>query len=139
MSVKTVAEKLRIQPGTAIWISHPPQASLLEPLPESVQTVHQMADASIAVVFAHSAADLRDLLASNQDDLQKPEITWVVYPKGNKADINRDSVWPMLAEYSLRPVSQVAVDDVWSALRFRPLKEGEAQFTGGKKNGSGTK
>ena len=31
----------------------------------------------------------------------------------------------------MRPISQVAVDEVWSALRFRPLKEGEAPFTGG--------
>lgn len=30
----------------------------------------------------------------------------------------------------MRPISQVAVDDVWSALRFRPLKEGE-EFAGG--------
>jgi hypothetical protein len=32
----------------------------------------------------------------------------------------------------MRPISQVAVDEVWSALRFRPLKEGEAPFTGGR-------
>jgi len=32
----------------------------------------------------------------------------------------------------MRPVSQVSVDEVWSALRFRPLREGEAPFTGGR-------
>jgi hypothetical protein len=32
----------------------------------------------------------------------------------------------------MRPITQVAVDDVWSALRFRPLKEGEPPFTGGR-------
>jgi hypothetical protein len=28
--------------------------------------------------------------------------------------------------------SSVSIDQVWSALRFRPLKEGEAQFIGGR-------
>jgi hypothetical protein len=32
----------------------------------------------------------------------------------------------------VRSISQVAVDEVWSALRFRALKEGEAPFTGGR-------
>jgi hypothetical protein len=32
----------------------------------------------------------------------------------------------------MRPIAQVAVDDVWSALRFRPLEEGEPPFTGGR-------
>jgi hypothetical protein len=32
----------------------------------------------------------------------------------------------------MRPVSQVAVDEVWSALRFRPLRPGEPPFTGGR-------
>jgi hypothetical protein len=40
-------------------------------------------------------------------------------------------VWPILGEYGMRPITQVAVDDVWSALRFRPLEEGEPPFTGG--------
>lgn len=36
------------------------------------------------------------------------------------------------AEDSLRPVGQVPIDDVWSALRFRPLREDEAPFTVGR-------
>jgi hypothetical protein len=32
----------------------------------------------------------------------------------------------------MRPVTQVSVDEVWSALRFRPLKDGEAPFRGGR-------
>jgi hypothetical protein len=32
----------------------------------------------------------------------------------------------------MRPNSQVALDDIWSALRFRPLQPGEEPFTGGK-------
>jgi len=42
-----------------------------------------------------------------------------------------DSLWPILAEYGMRPVAQVSIDEVWSAMRFRPLKDGEEPFTGG--------
>jgi hypothetical protein len=63
-------------------------------------------------------------------------VLWVAYPKGNRADINRDTLWPILAEHGLRPITQVAVDGVWSALRFRPLKEGEEQFAGGRQGAS---
>jgi hypothetical protein len=56
----------------------------------------------------------------------------VLYPKGNKADINRDSLWPIVGEHGLRPITQISVDDTWSALRFRPLREGESQFSGGR-------
>ena len=59
------------------------------------------------------------------------ETLCIAYSKGNRSDINRDSLWPIVAEYGMRPIGQAAVD-VWSALRFRPLREGEAPFTGGR-------
>lgn len=85
------------------------------------------------MLFASSGENLRQKLAEHGDALQNDNVTWIAYPKGNKADINRDTLWPIAGEVGLRPISQVAIDDTWSALRFRPLKEGEAPFTGGKK------
>jgi hypothetical protein len=32
----------------------------------------------------------------------------------------------------MRPNSNVGIDDVWSALRFRANREGEERFTGGR-------
>lgn len=52
--------------------------------------------------------------------------------QGHRSDLNRDTLWPVLVEYGMRPVSQVAVDEVWSAPRFRPLKPDEPPFTGGR-------
>jgi hypothetical protein len=54
----------------------------------------------------------------------KPEgILWIAYPKGGsgvKTDVNRDKLWPVVQESGWRPVRQIALDDVWSAMRFRP-------------------
>ena len=35
-------------------------------------------------------------------------------------DVNRDILAKSLAGRGVRPVRQIAIDEVWSALRFRP-------------------
>ena len=131
MSTKSIAEKLLIKPNSTVWLSHAAHLARIEPLPEGVRVVDEIEQATIALVFADAAASVREILTAHADQLGRPAIFWVAYPKANKADINRDTLWPILAEYGMRPIGQVAVDEVWSALRFRPLKEGEAPFTGG--------
>jgi hypothetical protein len=132
MSPKSVAEKLLIKPSTAVWSSDASHLGRIEPLPEGARYVDQPDQATTALVFAHDAAGLREVLDANKDQLATPSAFWVAYPKANRADINRESLWPILAEYGMRPVTQVSVDDVWSALRFRVLREGEPPFTGGR-------
>ncbi len=132
MSTKSIAEKLQIKPNTTVWTSDTAHLERIQPLPEGVRAVDDLDAATTALVFADDAASLRAVLDSQKVRLAQPATLWVAYPKGNRADINRDSLWPILGEYGLRPIAQVAVDDVWSALRFRPLKEGEAPFTGGR-------
>jgi hypothetical protein len=51
-------------------------------------------------------------------------------PKGGRSDINRDSLWPIVADrIGMRPITQIALDETWSALRFRSLRPDEAPFT----------
>ncbi|MFF4316935.1 hypothetical protein [Streptomyces sp. NPDC001507] len=49
-------------------------------------------------------------------------LAWVACPKGGKlgTDLNRDTLAAALSEQGVRPVRQIAIDDTWSALRFRP-------------------
>jgi hypothetical protein len=131
MATKTVAEKLLIKSNSTVWSSHPANLSLIEPLPEDVRAVDGIEEASTALVFADDAASLREILTAHQDQLTRPSTFWVAYQKGNRISLNRDTLWPILVEYGMRPIAQVAVDEVWSALRFRPPHEGEAPFTGG--------
>jgi hypothetical protein len=132
MESKSVAEKLLIKPQTSVWSSHASRLELVEPLPEGVSRADALESATTALLFADDAASLREILAAHKDQLAWPGSLWVAYPKGNRADINRDTLWPILGEYGMRPIGQVAIDDVWSALRFRPNREGEAPFTGGR-------
>jgi hypothetical protein len=123
MSAKSIAEKLLIKPGGTVWASDPERLDLVQPLPDGVHRA-DLAEATTALVFADDSASLRATLAAH-GDLHAPSACWVLYPKGNRTDVNRDSLWPILSEHGMRPISQVAVDETWSALRFRPLREGE--------------
>jgi hypothetical protein len=55
--------------------------------------------------------------------LEGDGLLWFAYPKGTskkyKCDFNRDTGWAVLGENSFEPVRMVAVDEDWSALRFR--------------------
>lgn len=53
-------------------------------------------------------------------------LAWIAYPKGGAragTDVNRDILWDTLTPTGWRPVRQVAIDDVWSAIRFRPERD----------------
>ena len=52
-------------------------------------------------------------------------LFWLSYPKkkgGVISDLLRDKVWELVQPTGLRPVTQIALDETWSALRFRPAK-----------------
>lgn len=131
MSEKSVASKLLIKPETAVWTSDAARSDLVEPLPDGARWVDAIEAAAVAIVFVDDAASLRAIVANDVTRLGGLPVLWIAYPKSNRTDLNRDSLWPILAEHGLRPITQVAVDEVWSALRFRPLKPGEPAFTGG--------
>ena len=133
MPAKTVAEKLAIKPGRSVWTSHPDRFAEVGELPESADRTDDLAAADVAVLYADDAASVRALLSANHDAITKPPVVWIAYPKANRTDINRDSLWPIVVEFGMRPNGQVAIDDVWSALRFRADKPGEEPFKGGAK------
>ncbi|HEU0041950.1 MAG TPA: hypothetical protein VFQ15_06340 [Jiangellaceae bacterium] len=132
MQSKTVAEKLLIKPDTNFWSSPASSAQIVGPLPDTVHRVDRPELAVVALVVADDAASLRTILAAHEGQWTAPDKLWVAYPKGNRSDINRDTVWPILTEHGVRPNGQVSLDDTWSALRFRANRPGEPPFTGGR-------
>ncbi|MBS2535359.1 hypothetical protein KGQ20_21575 [Catenulispora sp. NF23] len=133
MAAKTVAEKLVIKPGHSVWTSHPDRFAGIGALPAGAGRTDDLATADVAVLYADDADSARALLTANKADVAKPPVVWIAYPKANRTDINRDSLWPIVVEFGMRPNGQVAIDEVWSALRFRADKPGEEPFKGGAK------
>ena len=76
-----------------------------------------------ALVFVIRQTDVESYAQKVLPYLQGDAVLWFCYPKGTskkyKCDINRDKGWNILGESGLEPVRQVAIDEDWSALRFR--------------------
>jgi hypothetical protein len=108
----------------------PGQPVLTLGLPDEVAPVLASADRTTTVspqvdsvlIFAANAAELAARLAQVKGAFTADPLVWVCYPKvssGAASDLNRDRLWELLAPHALRPVAQVSVSEVWSALRFR--------------------
>ena len=82
------------------------------------------ADADAVIVFARTRAQVDTKAGPAVKAAKQDRIAWVAYPKAGQldTDLNRDILWKHLLKKGVQPVRQVAIDEVWSALRFRPRK-----------------
>jgi hypothetical protein len=129
MAQRSSAEKLLIKPGTTAWVSKADHRAVIEPLPKGAGWANAMDEATTAILFVDDEETLRELIAHHRDGFTSPDHVWFAYPKGGRSDINRDSLYPIVAEQTgMRPITQIALDETWSALRFRALKPGEPPF-----------
>jgi hypothetical protein len=58
--------------------------------------------------------------------LENDALLWFAYPKGSSkkytCEFNRDTGWAAIGAKGFEPVRQVAIDEDWSALRFRKVE-----------------
>ena len=118
--------KLRMQPGQRVLILNAPEGYLdeLGPLPEGVELVQEPeGNLDFVHVFAKDLAELDKLAPVAAEAVKHDGLFWVSYPKKSskvEGDLSRDVVWQEVAKTGLRAVTQVSVNDAWSAIRFRP-------------------
>jgi len=81
---------------------------------------------SFAIAFVNKLQDIEDTILMVGPSLEGDAILWMCYPKASSkkytCEFNRDTGWNTLGKYKLEPVKQVAIDEDWSALRFRKLE-----------------
>lgn len=115
----TISGKLQIKPGHTVVVLSPPDDVELG-LEDAIASTHE---ADALLVFVRKAADLdTDEVAHVLEAARQDKLAWVAYPKGKQlgTDLDRDSLAALLSARGVRPVRQIALDDTWSALRFRP-------------------
>ncbi|MFC3146168.1 hypothetical protein [Piscinibacterium candidicorallinum] len=117
---KTVLEKLGLKPGElAAQLGCPADVADLACLPPLAKT---HGDPDLLIGFVKGAAEVEGVLAKLKPRYARGKKLWFAYPKKSgaiKTDITRDHGWEALAAANLLLVTQVAIDDTWSALRFR--------------------
>lgn len=78
------------------------------------------------MLFATSHRELDTHIAATMKKLKYDNYFWINYPKGSSGlhvDMNRDTLWKAMEKTTYRPVTLIAFDDDWSAMRFRPVEK----------------
>jgi hypothetical protein len=93
---------------------------------EHVRIQHRISavkELTFALAFVVTKAELDKVVATVVSKACGDALLWFAYPKGTstkyKCDFNRDTGWDILRQSGFDTVRQVAIDEDWSALRFR--------------------
>jgi hypothetical protein len=129
MGETPLVKKLNIRPGYKVLILNAPQEyrAFLGDVPEGVEIVTNGGGTfDLVQLFVYSRADVEQKALVAIKAVKPGGLLWFAYPKKSgkiKTDISRDSGWNTVVEAGWEGVTQIAIDDTWSALRFRPLSE----------------
>jgi len=126
-----ILKKLNYKEGQPLFVIHPPVTfeDMIQTLPDQTSVFYEIKptdEVDFMMVFTMKKSELNELFESFLPCLNEDAIVWIAYPKGTsekyKCDFKRDDCWELMAPWQMMPVRQVAIDDDWSALRFRNVK-----------------
>jgi hypothetical protein len=129
MAQSSLAKKLRMRPGQHALILNAPSGYIesLQDLPDGFEvSVRPSGKHGFVQLFVRNSTVYHDLIGSALDALEYDAVFWICYPKKSskvESDLSRDVLWELTGDTGLRPVTQVSIDAVWSALRYRPSEQ----------------
>jgi hypothetical protein len=126
----TVFEKLNLGDRQEIVVLHAPESFQSELAQLPVITIHHhlesVAECGFWLAFVTRQAELDKLIPQIVKRAKGDAIVWFAYPKGTSkkltCDFNRDTGWKKLKKAGFDTVRAVAIDEDWSALRFRRVE-----------------
>lgn len=78
------------------------------------------------LAFVTKQSEVDAIALAFSEKLEGDGQLWFAYPKGTskryKCEFNRDNGWALLGKLGFEGVRMVAIDDDWSALRFRRVE-----------------
>lgn len=146
MTDKGLVKKLQIKPENKVGMMNAPVgfAAALGTLPEGVTLVTGIKPGlDVALLFAQDSEVLKRDAAATLSALNPTGIFWIAYPKKTsslKTDLTRDEGWKVIEPLGLTGVASIALDDTWTALRWKraehetPESQFEAQYASGKEH-----
>lgn len=124
-----VIKKLRIQPNQQILILQAPENYLADKsaFPEGVEVDTTPTGVyEYVLLFVNSIAELEEYGPVALRSLAEGGQLWAGYPKKSskvKTDINRDEGWETFINEGYEGVTQISINEIYSALRFRHRSE----------------
>ena len=122
--VTTLTEKLQLKPGQRVLVQHAPAGYFEQLVVELPQASMELEQTEALLLFVEALAEVAEFTPGAIQRVGQNGLLWIAYPKGGsgvKTDVNRDRLAAAVVQATgWRAVRQVAIDAVWSALRFRP-------------------
>lgn len=133
--MKGVFGKLNLKDQREILLLNAPAS--FEPEVESLKDIVVVRDARKAraahfsLAFVTTQTELDRLAGQLAAKAAGDALLWFAYPKGTSrryaCEFNRDTGWQVLERAGFRKVRIVAIDEDWSALRFRRIEHVKAK------------
>ncbi|ANY73852.1 DUF3052 domain-containing protein [Paenibacillus ihbetae] len=126
-----VVKKLQYKDlGQPVLILNAPEAyqEVVRSLQGEVYTEPVQAPYDFVQAFGASNEQLRELAKIAASAVTDNGLLWLCYPKKTSktyknSDCSRDSIAGILADEGYEPVRQIAIDEDWSALRYRKVEQ----------------
>jgi hypothetical protein len=128
MAMPTFA-KLNLKDQTEIVVLNAPAS--FEPELKTLKGVTVRRDAKggtidFSLAFVMTQKDVETIGPQVAKKAKGDAVVWFAYPKGSskkyKSQINRDNGWAVMGTAGFEPVRMVAIDEDWSAVRFRRVE-----------------
>lgn len=122
----SLLSKLQHAGGHVVVLNAPPEFQQVmdkwraEGLPVSQR---RTPGSQFVLAFVHNCGEIERNAGAIVSSVGADGVLWFAYPKASSAryrsDIGRDSSWAVVGRMGFEGVRQVAIDDDWTALRFR--------------------
>ncbi len=122
-----ILKKLNFKAQPAIFVLNAPADlnPLLDDWQQQIPIKNKLAkvNVSFALAFCITQKEVDSLAEKLLPMADGDAVIWFCYPKGTSkkytCEFNRDNGWAKLGAMGWEPVRMVAIDEDWSALRFR--------------------
>ena len=129
MADSALMKKLGLKPGDrALLLNAPPEypPQLAQELPADIDiTEHPGGIFPFVHLFILNSDQFRSLYSTTMQSIKYDGLLWISYPKKSakmESDLSREKVWELMENSGWRAVTQISIDETWSALRFSPTK-----------------
>jgi hypothetical protein len=121
----TLAQKLQIKSGKLMVLNAPQgyAEQLTTDLNHLTVSTRAAGQAEAVLLFVNSLAEVEKLAPQAIKAVKPDGMLWMAYAKGTskvKTDVNRDKLWEMMKPSGWQAIRMIALDDVWSLMRFKP-------------------
>jgi hypothetical protein len=122
-----VFDKLQLKDNKVILVlnapsSFEPELARLEGV-EVKRSLNEVKEVPFALAFATTQAELDAAVKGVTSKAKGDAVVWFAYPKASSkrytSTINRDTGWDGLGAAGFEGVRMIAIDEDWSAVRFR--------------------